>query len=164
MREFTIVFDQGLQNGLQPSKNVPHKSQWLQEALGLMPEDEVLQTIPQLPTATTVASCNWPYPQIFKLSNLILVCDERAIYTYVGGTLTLEYLCSAGGATWSVADFSDYVVLTNGVCLVTRDPQSGLFSEFLDCEIPHCLSVLNLNGQLIITGPGVQVSSGFTGE
>lgn len=163
MREFTLVFDEGLQKGLRNKPRTGRKEQWLIEALGMIPEDNIMQSIPQLPAPTKITGSTYPYPQIFKLRNLILVCDERTIYSYSSGTLTLEYHSATGGGTWTVADFGDYVVLTNGSSLVERNPRSGAFESVDDCDIPRCLCVLNLNGQLLVGGPAVSVSEGFTG-
>ena len=165
MREFTTVFEEGLQVGLKRSKYVRRKAEWLFQSLGMIPEDQVLQTIPQVPTPITITGCSWPFPQLFKLRiGTILVCAEKHIYEQKDGSLILRYSSSSGGATWSCADFGEYVVLTNGHSLVERNPRSGEFNEYDDCKIPHCICVLNLNEQLLVGGPGVEVSEGFTGE
>jgi hypothetical protein len=166
MREFPFKFDEGLQKGLRPNLYVPRDSQWLIQALGVIPEDDLLQTIPQLPTAINATGETYPYPQIFKLLNFILVCGKLAIYEYDldSTNLTLRFVASSAGATWSYADFNDYFVLTNGNVLITRDPITGIYSEPYDCGIPHCLCLCDLNGQIIVGGPGVSVAEGFTGE
>lgn len=165
MREFTTVFEEGLQTGLKRSIYTRRKAEWLLQSLGMIPEDQLLQTIPQVPTPITITGCSWPYPQLFKLRiGTYLVCTERRIYEQKDGSLTLRYSSFSGGATWSLADFGEYLVLTNGHSLVERDPRTGEFNEYDDCKIPHCLCVLNLNGQLLCGAPGVEVSEGFSGE
>ena len=166
MREFPFKFDEGLQKGLRSSESVPRSSQWLVQALGVIPEDDLLQTIPQLPTAINATGETYPYPQIFKLLNFILICGKRAIYEYDidSGSLNLVFVASSAGATWSYADFNDYILLTNGSVLVERDPITGSYREPNDCGVPSCLCICNLNGQIIVGGPGVSVAEGFTGE
>lgn len=166
MREFPFKFDEGLKKGLRPNLYVPRDSQWLVQAFGLIPEDDLLQTIPQLTDAINATGESYPYPQIFKLINFILVCGKRAIYEYDidEDSLNLVFVASSAGATWSYADLHDYILLTNGSVLIERDPVTGIYREPIDCGVPHCLCICDLNGQIVLGGPGVIVSEGFTGE
>lgn len=165
MREYAVVFQEGLAKGLRPSPQNARNLEFLYAVKGAIPEDGVLQSLPVLyNTFGLPEQCRFPFPQIFVLRKLVLVCSETNIYEARSFGLELLFTGVSAGSTWSVADFGDYIILTNGRTLVYRDVQSGQFKEYLDCEIPPGICILNLNGQLIIGGPGEIVHAGFTGE
>ena len=149
MREYTVTFDTGLANGLRPNPRNARNNEYLIALRGAIPYDGVLSSLPELPEPISVLNSQWPFPQLFHLRRMTLVGTESAIYEYKNDLLTL--LCNTvPGNTWSCADFGEYIVLTNGSSLVTRDPQSGVFSEYLDCLIPPCLCVCEVNSQLLV--------------
>jgi hypothetical protein len=165
MREYAVVFREGLAKGLRPSPQNARNNEFLYSAKGCIPEDGVLQSLPILyNTFTLPEQCKFPFPQIFVLRRLVLVCSETNIYELRSFGTELLYPSAPAGATWSVADFGEYVLLTNGRVLIYRNAQTGQFLEYVDCEIPSGICVLNLNGQLIIGAPGEVVGAGFTGE
>ena len=165
MQEFTTEVRQALGKGLRPSVHTPRNSTFLALALGAFPEDGVMQALPQLDAPLLPVVCEFPFPQIFRLRRMVIVGTKDALYQYESnGDFTLLYQGTKGGWTWTVADFGEYIVMTNGAVLITRDPLTGVFDQYADCVIPPCLCVCNLNGQLILGGPGAAVPDGFTGE
>lgn len=163
MREYSLTYDEGLQRGLRSSRHSSRNLKWLVESVGAVPEYGVLRALEELPTPIEVVGEVWPYPQIFHLMLRTLVCTSTAIYEYEGGSLTSVLSGISGGATWSVADFGEYVVLVNGQVVVERDPQDGTYAIQTSGAIPIGICVCNLNGQLIIGAPDVSVSTGFYG-
>lgn len=151
MREYTVAYKAGLGNGLRPTERNARNSQFLIALRGAIPYDNVVSSLRELPDPISVLNATWPFPQLFHLRRMTLICDRTAIYEYKNGVLTL--LCNTvSGDTWSYADFGEYIVLTNGESLITRDPQTGIFSEYLDCRIPPCLCVCEVNSQLLVGG------------
>lgn len=151
MKEYTVTYNVGLANGLRLNPRNPRNVQYLALLQGAIPYDNVLSTLPELPTPISIANCAWPFPQLFHLRRMTLVCAESAIYELKG--TNLELLCNTvAGSTWSCADFGEYIILTNGQSLIERNPQTGVFAEYIDCRIPPCLCVCEVNSQLIVGG------------
>jgi hypothetical protein len=151
MREYTVTYKEGLAKGLRPNERNPRNSQFLAALRGAIPYDDVISTLRALPDPISVLNAQWPFPQLFHLRRMTLVCDRTAIYEYKAGVLDL--LCNTvAGDTWSHADFGEYIVLSNGAAIIVRDPQTGIFAEYLDCKIPPCLCVCEINSQLIVGG------------
>lgn len=164
MKEYTIFYKDGLAAGLRDSEYNPRNVGALIKAQGVFQESRKLSEIPELSSfdISTIDAQTFPFPQCFQLRHWIIICTPTKIYTYDGVTLTLVYT-AVEGSTWTVADFYDFLVLTNGQELITLDPEDGSWSKYLDCAIPYCLCVCDLNGQLFVGGPEVTVSAGFLG-
>lgn len=165
MEEYTLIFKEGLKVGLRASEYNPRNIGALVEAQGVIQESGKLFNLDDLSTfdISTIEACTFPFPQVFQGKNWTLLCTPTKIYTYDGSALTLAYTAEEG-STWTVADFHNFLVLTNGKELVTLDPISGIWSKFITCEIPTCLCLCDLNGQLFVGGPECSVSAGFLGE
>jgi hypothetical protein len=96
----------------------------------------------------------FPYPQIFVLTNMIIVCSSTKIYEWVNNALVLK-LTVTGGSTWNIVDFYDYVYMSNGKVAVKRDAGTKAYS--LTTALPIAMGMCNFNGQVLIGGPGVEV-------
>lgn len=119
---------------------------------GLIGKDDVLQALDQLSRIDTdVIGDSFPYPQLFVLSNYILICSATKIYDYTSGSLVLKLTVSAG-STWKVIDFLEYLVLTNGDITVIRTATTGEFT--IDSNLPEGSAICNYNGQVMIGAPG----------
>lgn len=164
MKEYTIIYKDGLAAGLRASEYNPRNEGALIKAQGVFQEAKKLSNIAELSSfdISTIEACTFPFPQCFQLRNWIIICTPTKVYTYIGATLTLVYT-AVEGSTWTVADFYDFLVLTNGQELITLDPDTGDWSKYIDCAIPYCLCLCDLNGQLFVGGPEVTVSAGFLG-
>lgn len=160
MPEFTITFDQGIQMGLRASDRSPMKSEVLVKSEGLIPEQGILHSLEELEVIGEDLECDWPFPQIFRLKGLVLVCTKVTIYEYSNDSLTELITVDGAGTTWSVADFWPYVAMTNGRYLVRRDPESGTWSTDEDCDFPICICMTEANGQIIVGGPEVRIVEG----
>jgi hypothetical protein len=134
-------------------------------AKGCIPEDGVLQSLPVLHnTFGLPEQCQFPFPQVFVLRQIVLVFTQTRIYELRSFGTEQVFQDAPAGSTWTVADFGDYILCCNGRILVYRDPVTGMFTEYIDCEIPPGTCIMNLNGQLIVGSPGEVVGTGFTGE
>jgi len=165
MYEYTLMVKDGLKAGLRASKNNPKNVGALVQATGTIQDTGKLVNIDELSTfdISTIEVCTFPFPQVFQLREWTLVCTPTKIYTYDGTTLTLVYTAEEG-STWTIGDFYNYLVLTNGRELITLDPETGDWSKYLDCAIPYCLCICDVNGQIFVGGPEVSVSAGWLGD
>lgn len=144
------------QKGLVPKENV-RDSLFLTESLGAFPYQGVLITPEDFSANqidTVALGCSFPFPQIFVLSELILICTPTKIYEYPN--LTTAKITVTTGCLWTVADYKTYLALTNGQVMVKRDPATGLYS--LDSTRPFGTCVSDFNGQMFITSPNTASS------
>jgi hypothetical protein len=165
MFEYTLNMQEGLIAGLRSSiHNLKNKGSLVQ-ADGVIKEGGELFNLDDLDTfdISTIEVCDHPFPQKFQLRNWNILCTPTKIYTFNGTTLTSVYT-ALEGSTWTVADFYDFLVLTNGRELVTLNPVTGVWSKYVECSIPYCLCVCDVNGQLFVGGPECAVSAGWLGE
>lgn len=165
MREYTITYKDGLSVGLRASSHNPRNQGALVKAQGIIQEAKELFNIDELSTfdISSLEDCISPFPQIFQLREWTVICTPTKIYTYDGSSLTLVYT-ALEGSTWTFGDFYNYLILTNGRELITLNPETGIWSKYLDSAIPECLCLCDLNGQIFVGGPNVSISAGFLGE
>ena len=166
MREYIVVFREGLVRGLRTAAENARNIEALVDSQGAVPRENCLQTLDdfnQWLLDTTGITTSFPYPQLFVLSNMVLVCTEDTIYKQVGSSWELQLTVASVGCTWTVADYHDFIVMTNGSVLVVRSPETHAFTAYAECDIPNGICVCDVNGQMLIGGPGVTVSEGFTG-
>ena len=146
-----------LSRGIRPSKRMPRDSGYLVECAGAVGRDGVLQIMDELTRlATTAISDGFPYPQIFVLNKLIIVCGETKIYEWEDSALVLRLTVTAG-TTWRVLDGHHFIYMSNGKVAVTRDPDTKTFA--VDTTVPVASAICNFNGQVVIGSPDVEVES-----
>lgn len=152
MKDFRFELKEFISKGLAPNDN-PKNSPLLVQSVGAIPYNGVLQAIEQFTRidTSTLSGVEFPFPQLFVLSNDILVCTINNIYSLNEGTLTLKLANIFPGVTWSVADYKSYLYLTNGQVAVTRDPVSGVFS--VNYDMPFGSSICDHNGQALLGSP-----------
>ena len=151
--KFTITLgSRDLARGLRKKSKNPRDVHAMTTLTGLVSKDGVL-TAMNTPTRidTSVITDTFPYPQIFVLSNYILICDSTKIYTYNGSSMTLVYTASQAGSTWKCIDFIEFLLMTNNDIVVQRSASSGTFTEVTD--IPEASALCNYNGQVLLGGP-----------
>lgn len=148
---FTLSIEsEQLSKGLRPSKRLQRDSNFLTVCNGAVGRDGVLCTIDQLTRMVTdVIVDGFPYPQVFVLTSMIIVCGLTKIYELVEGVL-IEKLTVTAGNTWSLVDFNDYVYMSNGMVAVTRSAADKTYS--LSTTLPVANAICNNNGQIIIGG------------
>lgn len=136
--------------GLRHASSSPRNSLYMVELVGIIGKDKVLQTLDELSELDTTSIINdgFPYPQLFILSNHVLVCGETKIYEYIEGSLILQITSSEAGCTWRVLDYVNYLCMSNGAVTIIRDPQTGLFSESSDLPTFH--AACDYNGQAFL--------------
>ena len=163
MQEYTIIIREALAAGLRPYGS-QRNQHFMQNMTGCVPEYGNTHSLDELPLALTLAGEVFPFPQIVRLRDFVLVCGATTLYEYKSGQLTNVFSGPTAGWTWSFADFGDYVTGTNGAMLIVRDPLTAIWQLYEGCDIPPCLCMCEFNGQIIIGGPGEMVPPGTTGE
>ena len=141
--------------GLRPSKRAIRNSGFLVDCIGAVGRDAVLQVIDQLTSIDTSAlTVSFPYPQLFIMSDVTIVCTSNTIYELVSNALVQKITGLTVGDLWSCAEWKGFVVLNNGQVTVTRGAQSKTYA--VDTRIPVGTCVANYNNaRLFIGSPGV---------
>ena len=148
MKEYQDTFElkAGLSMIADPDRNLPV----LEEAIGCFPDTNGLITHEAATVNVAPIACSFPYPQWFSLREVTVVCYATSIYEVIGGVETFKLGGLTSGLPWSVADFYQYLVLTNGKVTVHRDPLTRVYSI---ADLPAGNSCINLNGQLLFGAP-----------
>ena len=156
LRDGTFVYNLGsaeLARGLRNSKRVPRNGKFLVECVGAVGLDNVLQVIDDLENDridTSAILDTFPFPQIFVLTKMIIVCGKTEIFEYVGGSLVSKIAALTTGQLWSVVDYFEFVYMSNGVVSVLREPTSGVYS--ITAVQPVAGAICDFNGQVVIGG------------
>ena len=149
---FTFPIDTNdLAKGLRNNKRNPRNSKFLVEcagAVGLYGVLQVLDDVTDFVIDTAVITDDFPYPQVFVLTNMIIVCGETKIYEYISPTLTLKITASLAGDLWSIVDFFNYAYMSNGKVAIVRSAEDGTYSEVTDKPVAN--SICDFNGQVLI--------------
>jgi len=162
MREFELAFD-ALGKGLRPSRKVPRNTQALIECynvkpypLGLVPYEPLTD-----PFAALYLTTEWPFPQLLVGSkrSFLIVRDsptgEDLLYQVNADwsltlILPLSHATYGVGGRYDLADFGDYVLLTNGAVMVTRNPVTGVYTPSVGTsDIPLCKTACDFKGQAV---------------
>jgi hypothetical protein len=127
----------------------------LVESLGAYPYDNALIAPDSFTTIdmTPIGTQTWPYPQLFVLSDCVIVATETALYELQNGGLVLMIGGLPLGDTWSVIDRKTYIYLTNGAVSVTKDPATGFY--FVDHSVPFAQCACDYNGQVLLGAPNL---------
>ncbi len=150
MKEAVFKLSDTLKRGLAPNKNVRNHP-YLIQALGAFPYENVLQSVKQFTRIDTssLGALTFPYPQLFVLSEVIIVCTPTAIYEYAGSALSLKISGLTVGNTWTVLDFKTFIYLSNQKVAVTKDPATGAYSI---STLPAGNACCDYNGQVLLSG------------
>ncbi len=104
--------------------------------------------LPGVPLSTPI-TLSWPFPQVFKtVEEGLIVGTASNLYDCNGAYLLSSILSGLSGTDiWSLADFGDYQVWTNGTDVVERNATTGLYSIVTPGWTVN--SVCNFRGQLV---------------
>jgi hypothetical protein len=142
--------------GLRPSKRVVRNKGGLVVCEGAVGRDGALQALDELTRiATTEITDGFPYPQIFVFIDVIIVCGLTTIYEWVSSALVSKLVTTAGDP-WSAVDFHKFIYLSNSKVAVVRDVGDGTYAT--TANLPIASSICDLNGQIIIGAPEVEMS------
>lgn len=91
--------------------------------------------------------------QIFSAYKGIFVLTDDSLYSYDLAILTQLLTGLTVGGMWSMADFGDYLLFTNGEINLIRDPSTGIFATDDGTIFPLAKSICAHRGRLILGGP-----------
>jgi len=162
MKTFAYPITTHLGKGLRQRQNTRNQP-YLVEAIGCFPYEGVLEAVEQFSRVDTSAlACSFPYPQIFVLSNCIVVCTLTSLFELVNGSLVTKASNIPPGLTWDVVDFKTFLYLTNGQVAITKNYQTGAYAQ--DSSLPFGTCLCNFNGQVFIGSPNIKASFTSAGE
>ena len=165
MREFELIIDEALKNGLSPEM-APFNSQLLYGCLGFRCGKFGLEAalLGENPLPVTVdLHYNWPFPQVLigDTYNILIIRSvvTNADYIYAVSndhlTVTLIATLSHGvygiGSLMELADFGEYAIMTNGVAMVYWDVTGATWTAIgaPAADTPFMRTICNFNGQAI---------------
>ena len=150
MREFEAVFDKGLLKGLRSEDIEPVKEAQLVTLKNMRPHEFGLRPVEAMTNPFTEVFA-WPFPQMFLLRELRLMATETAIYECDSDWVPAIKLSGlVAGGVWQVADFGDYLLMTNGSQVVSRNGATGVWDDdATSSSIPDMATVCNFRGQII---------------
>jgi hypothetical protein len=165
MREFELVIDNALKQGLYPEK-VPFNSQFLSECVGFRCGKGGLEV--HTPLTNPISSAidmyySWPFPQFItgERYNFLIIRDstiglEDNVYLVSPDHLTITYIFSVDqltfglGTLMEIADFGEYLFMTNGVIMIYWNVALNAWSQIVaSANIPMMRTVCNFKGQAV---------------
>lgn len=137
MREFSIRIDEHLINGLRPKERLPHGAKFMYQCQNAIPRAEGMELYKGLTSPFTVSpTVTYPFPQLFRGTEVTLLCFENTIYTVTetAGAWTYDLITTydytvhantqniaTGGGIWQFVDFGeDAWFLYNGKEIVFK--------------------------------------------
>ena len=169
MREFELTLDKSLTNGLAPNL-LPMNAEFLSQCLGFRCgksrlESHILLSNP-LP-ATLDLYYNWPFPQMItgEKYNILVVRDLliqhwdsvyliSADHSTITHIFDIDELTFGVGTMLEIADFGEYIFMTNGVLMLIWNVALAAWTNFTSSLlIPMMKTICNLKGQAV--GGGV---------
>ena len=170
MREFELVIDEALKNGLSPLRTTPFNTQLLKECLGFRCGELGLERYRYksnpLPSYLDI-EYSWPFPQYItgEKYNLLVIRDIYAaadiVYSISDDHTNIEHVgtyshASFGvGSLMEVADFGKYVLMVNGAVMIHKDANGNweivpsVLGMPMDFYIPMLKTVCNFKGQAV---------------
>lgn len=156
MKDFVVELSE-IVKGLRQKERSPNNIPTLTEISGIYPREGLLASLPEPVqiALTDLPEQTFPFPQLFKLTNLTLVCGENSIWEFNETNNSFaEVLANIpGNHTWSVIDFVEWIYLTNGKVAVVRNAGSKQYEVVTELPFGSCLC--NYNGQILIGAPNV---------
>ena len=157
MREYENIFDDGLVKGLRSTSKNMRNTQRLIKADGMFPEEGVLRAVESVTSipGLTALGLVFPFPQLHVGQVHTIIMGPTEFWEYKSGVLTSVISGLTNNGLWTVADFYDYILITNGIEMVRRDAESHSWEVYVDENVPVSRCVAAVNGQLIVGSPDV---------
>ena len=165
MREFELIIDDAFKVGLSPEEIIPTNSQLLLDCLGFRCGKGGLEVYKELtnPLPVTIDMYyDWPFPQLItgKTYNILVIRDTvnqeddvylvNADHTTVTFIFSIDELTFGKGTLMEIADFGEYIFMTNGVIMIYWSPALGAWDKIVTSPtIPMMRTICNLKGQAV---------------
>lgn len=157
-KPFSVVLNADqIKVGLRKSSRSPRNTGAMAECAGMVGNNGVLAAVAELTQLdTSFITEEFPFPQFFVLTNLIIVCDSKHIYEWNGSSFVLKYTATNSNGLWAIGDYYEFLYLSNGIDSVTRDPVTKAYE--VSTTLPTFSAICNFNGQTIIGNPDTGAS------
>lgn len=151
MKTFNFPVQEMFAKGLRPLEESPRNGMYLTAAsnirvteAGLVAADKLVREFALNENA-----------QVFSTYRGLFVLTEDTLYEYNASLATLTQLLTTltVGRNWSIADFGDYIIFTNGFVNIIRNPTTGVFATDDGTILPLSKSICKHRGRLILGGP-----------
>ena len=165
MREYELIIDEALKNGLRPERALPFNNQILSKALGFRCGKFSLEAYKPLnnPLDGLVDMYySWPFPQMIsgERYNILVIrddaTDEDIVYTVSDDNTVITQIWDVSeliygkGTMMEMADFGEYIFMTNGVIMIYWNPTLSAWQGVTShVNIPMMRTVCNFKGQLV---------------
>ena len=166
MREYELIIDKALKKGLFPTRSIPTNSDWLWQAKGFRVGMEGLEgykVSDEEPFSGVLdLYYSWPFPQFIRGEswNILVVrndlTEEDLVYSVsddyatIDLIATIDQLTYGQGGLMEVADFGEYLFMTNGVVNIARDTVGlGWNIVATSAALPQMNTICNLKGQAV---------------
>lgn len=165
MREYELIIDKALKNGLSPERILPTNTQYLKKCLGFRIGKagiEAYKTLDNPLPATIDMFYNWPFPQFItgETYNFLIIRDhinmEDLVYQVSDDHSTInlikiiDELTYGQGTLMEVVDFGKYIFMTNGVVMIYWDVDLNLWQDITSSTtIPMMRAICKFNGQAV---------------
>lgn len=165
MRELEYTFAEGLKKGLRPDDSNPRNSQYCVELynaecceFGIRPYRPLgFEWSTDVFTHTGIdhPTYEWPFPQLFKFRDGLMLASKTKLYNLTGTTLTYTnatVTAVGNNEPWRMADAGLYrVAVCNQSTVACRSGLTGVWSSgILWDQIPVGKTVVLHRGQLIM--------------
>ena len=136
--------------GLRSTNRNPRNKHGLITLTGAVMRDQAISILKEFNVFQHgLSGVDFPFPQVFSLSELLIICTSTSIYEYDGSSLSLGISIDAYGP-WHVADFHHFLYLSNGAEAIKRDAYTQEYSIITSEEVPAANAICNYNGQVLI--------------
>lgn len=165
MREYELTIDDALKNGLSPELYTPFNIQVLFKCLGFRCGKLGLEAYVELdnPLDGTISLFySWPFPQMIsgEKYNILVVRDSIGggdiVYQVSDDNLTvtqifdIDQLTYGQGSLMEVADFGEYIFMTNGVIMIYWNTALSVWQVATTLtNVPMMKTICNFKGRVV---------------
>ena len=155
------ISNNDLLKGLAKEFNVARDNNFLLKSDGAVGYSGSLATVPDMSESridTSGINSIWPFPQIERLTKTTFLFTQDSIFIYKSGVFTLLWSGDVVITRWAVADFLDFIIMSNGkYTLEYRLSSNSIapseqFDYATNLGVPACRACLNYNSQLLVGG------------
>ena len=136
-------------NGLRPREELDRESEYLSQATNVYLMEKGCFNAEKFTRTFDLDED----AKIFQSYKGIFVLTEDVLYSYANSVLTPLLSGITVGGMWSMADFGDYLLFTNGEVNLIRNPTTGIFATDDGTVFPLARCICAHRGRLILGGP-----------
>lgn len=156
MKEYVDTFK--FDKGLRPYSYNGRNSGYLTQCRNIVPRrglltayEPIVNPIQDPAGYYWPVTMDWPFPQFFSLYGFNWVATRLGIYKLDASfNAAIEVGVDHRSTIWSVADFWDFAVFSNGAMMFIIDPSTGDLHPYLQTDLPAAGAVCGFRGQILL--------------